>query len=281
MQYKLERIYMRQRPLVSVIVTTRNEASVLGTLLASITRQTYPRLELIVVDNHSTDSTKTIAKQFTKHVFTKGPERSAQRNFGARKARGTHLLFLDADMTLEPKVIAECVQVATDNSRVKAIIIPEISVGVGFWAQCKALERRCYLGDERIEAARFFEKKAFWATGGYDERLTGPEDWDLPQKMKRVCRIGRIRSCIAHHEGQVTILKLAKKKFYYGRKVAPYIAAHPVTTTAQQLVYLLRPAFYRHWRLLLSRPHLFIGMVILLTVEQLAGFLGFLSSHFK
>ena len=67
---------------VSVIVTTKNEAKNIGRCLQSIQNQTYKAIEIIVVDNFSKDETKRIAKKFTKKVFDKGPERSAQRNLG-------------------------------------------------------------------------------------------------------------------------------------------------------------------------------------------------------
>lgn len=43
-------------------------------------------MEIIVVDNNSSDSTVKIAKEFTDKVYNKGPERSAQGNFGVEKA---------------------------------------------------------------------------------------------------------------------------------------------------------------------------------------------------
>ena len=83
-------------PLVSVIITTKNSERTLDRCLSTIKNQTYPNIELIVVDNNSTDKTKEIAKKYTKNVFNKGPERSAQRNFGATKARGKFLLIHDS-----------------------------------------------------------------------------------------------------------------------------------------------------------------------------------------
>src|SRR3989344_3215998 len=83
--------------LVSIVITTRNSASTIGELLKSIKVQDYSRIEIIVVDNKSSDGTGEIAAQYTKKVFDKGPERSAQRNFGARKAKGQYLFFLDSD----------------------------------------------------------------------------------------------------------------------------------------------------------------------------------------
>ena len=99
-------------PLVSVVITTKNEEKNIENCLKSILKQTYPRdkIEIIVVDNNSTDRTKEIARRYTDKVYNKGPERSAQRNFGAKQAKGEYYLYLDADMILSPNVISECVE---------------------------------------------------------------------------------------------------------------------------------------------------------------------------
>ncbi len=266
---------MGNYPLISVIITTKNEESVIGQLLDSLRRQTEKRFEIIIVDNYSSDRTREIAKRYTKRIFLKGPERSSQRNFGASKAGGRYLLFLDADMVLGPDVLAQCLAAVKKNKRIKAVVIPEKSAGNSFWAKCKTLERACYVGDGTIEAARFFDTHAFVEAGGYDDRLTGPEDWDLPQKVKAKHAIGRIASFIMHNERNITLAGLAKKKYYYGLKVARYVSQHPLSITGQQLVYLLRPAFYRNWKLLVSHPVLTLGMIMMLAVEQCAGFAGF------
>ncbi|MBI5449584.1 glycosyltransferase [Candidatus Gottesmanbacteria bacterium] len=262
-------------PAVSIIITTKNEEDVIASLLKSVKRQTYPNIEIIVVDNHSTDKTCDIVKRFGIAVLTDGPERSAQRNAGAKCARGRYVFFLDADMVLSESVVFECVDMAVKNSDAKLIVVPERSAGVGFWAACKTLERRCYEGDATLEAARFFDKKAFWDAGGYDERLTGPEDWDLPQRMQQKYPLRRIFSYIMHNERRVRLRSLMKKKFYYGLKVSKYISQHPLSVTGTQLVYLFRPAFYRNWRLLARDPVHAIGMIIMLGFEQVAGFAGF------
>ena len=81
---------MKVKPdnLVSIIIPTLNEEASLEICLKSIKKQTYKNLETIVVDNFSKDRTPEIAKKYTKLVFKKGNERSAQRNFGAKKAKG-------------------------------------------------------------------------------------------------------------------------------------------------------------------------------------------------
>lgn len=272
---------MNKKPLVSVLVHTKNSERTVLEHLESIKNQSYKNIEIIVVDNNSQDNTVKIAKKFTKKIFNSGPERSAQRNFAAKKAHGDFFLVPDSDMILDKKVIEECVSKINKDQKIKAIIICERTRGVGFWAKCKALERECYVGDNAIEAARFFEKNVFWEMDGYDENITGPEDWDLPQRIKKKYKIGRIKSQIVHDEGEIILSSLMKKKYYYAQKVFIYLKKHPFETTSGQLIYLLRPAFYRNWKKLLRNPIITCGMIFMLFLEQLAGLFGFLKASFN
>jgi glycosyltransferase involved in cell wall biosynthesis len=263
---------MSAGPLVSAIVPTRNAADALRPCLESITRQSYPHVELLVVDNHSTDATLDIAHALTPLVLTCGPERSAQRNAGARAARGSYLVFVDSDMVLDPTVIERCVEKMTADATMKGIIIPERSVGEGFWARCKALERSCYVGDDSIEAARLFDRAAFDAVGGYDETLTGPEDWDLSQRIAQLGSLERINAYITHLEGRLTLQETMRSKFYYGRTLGRYVCKQPGRAAWQ--LQLVRLAFVRHWRWLLAHPVLTAGMVVMKTCEFAAGGAG-------
>jgi glycosyltransferase involved in cell wall biosynthesis len=265
--------------LVSVIVTTKNEEVRLGALLASLKAQSYAALEIIVVDNNSSDTTKAIASNFTDKVYNYGPERSTQRNYGVSQAGGQYVLILDADMELTSTVVEDCVRVIQQNPNLKALVVPEESFGEGFWAKCKWLERSCYVGDDTIEAARFFDKEVFVEFGGYDAALTGPEDWDLPRRIRQKYLVGRISSFIRHNEGNLKLTTLMRKKFYYAQKALVYIKKHNAATINQQTVYFFRPAFYRNWKHLLAHPVLFAGMLVMLSAELLAGGCGLVISR--
>src|SRR5450759_661746 len=156
-------------PLVSVIITTRNEEAVIEKLLQSVRTQTYPSVEIILVDNNSSDHTCDIAHSYVDKLLIKGPERSAQRNHGVQEASGDYVLILDADMELSPNVVKDAINCVTREPLIKAIIIPEQSFGKNFWARCKALERNCYIDDyTNVTGARFFERQTFLQVGGYD-----------------------------------------------------------------------------------------------------------------
>src|SRR5947209_7391463 len=97
--------------LVSVIVPTRNSDRTLRECLTSVRAQSYESVEVIVIDNRSSDQTLRIARENADLVDIWGPERSAQRNRGAALARGEFLLFVDSDMTLTTQVVGDCVDV--------------------------------------------------------------------------------------------------------------------------------------------------------------------------
>lgn len=102
----------RQTPPVSVIIPARNEEKTLPVLLESLQTQTLPPLEILVVDDASTDGTAQAARTFGAALLSP-PEKPADWvgkswacQFGADKARGEILLFLDADVSLAPDALA-------------------------------------------------------------------------------------------------------------------------------------------------------------------------------
>lgn len=159
----------------------------------------------------------------------------------------------------------------------KAIIIPEDSFGVGFWSQCKRLEKRCYQGDDKIEASRFFEKNSFWKIGGWDEKMISGEDWDLTRRFREKYLIARIKSKILHDEGKLTFIKIAKKKFYYATKSQVYLKKYPLKIT-DLIFFIIRPAYIKNWKSLIADPVHLIGLFVLKSIELLAGVAGFLYS---
>ncbi len=266
---------------VSIIITTKNSDKTLEALLKSIKEQSYNQnVEIIVIDNYSLDNTIEIANKYTKKVFQKGPERSVQRNYGVLKSTGDFILILDVDMVLTKKVVEECVKIINVEP-CGALVIPEKSFGKNFWSRVKAWEREINEGEDYFEAARFFPKKVFLEFDGYDENLTGPEDWDLPQRISKKYKIGRIKSYIFHNEGKTSIINLMKKKYYYGLSVNKYLIKQNLSPFTTKTIYLLRPAFYKNWYKLVFHPVLTAAMFFMLMMELFGGGLGYLVGKFK
>jgi len=269
---------------VSVIITTKNEEKNMENILTSLKNQTLKEIEIIVVDNNSTDKTKEISEKFGAIVFNQGPERSAQRNFGVSKSSGQFVVILDADMILEPRVLEECLENVNLNHELKTITIREEPMGESFWANCKKLELEFYSSNpnSKTHAARFFEKKVFEEFGGYDLSLTGPEDWDLPERINQKYPLKYFTNAkIFHNEGDYGLWRILRKKFYYAQKASTYISKHNMKLTDSKFVYFLRPEFYAYPQLWTKNILVSFGLVFMLTLETLAGGFGFLYGKIK
>ena len=251
-------------PLVSMNVPTLNSERTIERCLKSVREQTYPNIEIIIVDNYSKDKTKEIAKRYKTTFLVRGPERSVQRNYGAQFSSGEYLLFIDSDMELEPKLIEEGVRLL--ETKCDPLIIPEVTVGSTYWAKVRAFGRSLYVGSRMFEATRFVKRKVFVALGGYDENLTGPEDYDFQARLEKAgYKIGYIRSRILYHEDDLSFKGYLQKRAYYARSFKRYALKHP--ERAKKQLGLVRVTVYVG--AMLENPLLGLGSVVLKGLEYL------------
>jgi glycosyltransferase involved in cell wall biosynthesis len=265
-------------PLVSVIVTTRNNQATLDACLSSIALQSYQALELIVVDRDSVDDTKNIASRYTNHVYNHGPERSAQRNFAVAQATGEYVIIVDSDMELSKDVVTDCVAVMKNQPHSTGIIIPEESFGVGFWAQCKRLERSFYHGYDPVEAARFYPKGIYEQLGGFDETMISGEDWDLSTRARMLGPVMHITAMIHHNEGRLSLRTMLKKKYYYAGQARYYLRKNNVGAkiTASAGPLQRYKLFFSRPGKLFSKPLVGFGMLVMKTCEFGSGAVGYI-----
>ncbi len=97
---------------VSVIIPCYNHAHFLPEAIESVQQQHYPNVEIVVVDDGSSDNTREVAESFpgVKYVYQTNKGLSAARNTGIENSTGEFLLFLDADDWLTPNSIERNVQ---------------------------------------------------------------------------------------------------------------------------------------------------------------------------
>lgn len=257
--------YARNGPLVSVCLGVRNALAHAEPFVGAVRGQTYSRIELVVVDNFSTDGTAEFYRRHADVFLQRGPERSAQRNLAIAHARGEIVLILDADQYLTPSVAGECVELLAGGAH--GVFIPEETVAHGFWGACKKFERDFYIeGDMSAEAARCFWREEVLAIGGYDERQTGSEDWDLSDRMlARFGRFARTRARLVHDEGRIELLSLLRKKRYYAdRGISNYLRVAPAY---RRVPFPLRPSVRRQWWRFLRHPLLGGGAMTMKLLE--------------
>lgn len=241
------------QPLVSVVVTTRNEEKNIGNCLNSIRAQTWSAIESIVVDNYSNDTTLEISARLADKVATMGPERSAQRNHGMiNLASGDYVMYIDADMILSPSLVESCVE-HIQRTAAAALHLSETVLGTRYFSRVRCFERGFYDGTP-IDGARFFHRRTFIHVGGFDEALFvkgSGEDWDIDKKIKQVGKIAALPAIAAkpyhgnwvfahfvaergvpfkpehvgiyHNEAEFELVPYLRKKSYYTQGFDGYI----------------------------------------------------------
>ena len=213
------------RPLVSVIIPTKNSQATLEICLDSIRRQTYDKIEIIIVDSGSRDSTRDIAASFGATIVSHNSKMAAARNFGSKLARGDFLFHMDSDMKLSPRVVEKCILALQDGAC--AAVVPQIYEGEGFFGKCRALEFKCLVDDRLIKSSRFMTRVAFETVGGYDDSLDAGEDWDITQKIEFRYKIAYIGVPLVHGWGKYSLSKTMRKSYNYGKTVKLYMKKYP------------------------------------------------------
>ncbi len=178
---------MNTNPMVSVVMPCYNDGRFIQESIASVKAQTYPEIELIIVDDGSDDAEtiaaldvlakeKNIQVLHTTHV---GP--STARNAAIREARGKYILPLDADDTIDPTYIAKAVKIL-ENHKDTGVVYCEADL---FGAQSGKWDLPAYsfetmLFDNIVFVTALFSKADWEKVGGFNENMkAGMEDYDF------------------------------------------------------------------------------------------------------
>ncbi len=174
---KYASVYLSVNPLVSVIIPTYNHATALPACLTSVLAQTYQPLEIIVVDDGSTDHTQDVLRAYTDRIVVIKQENAGSnpaRNRGWHEAKGEYLLFCDADLVLRSEMITKMVQVLETHPDVSFAYSPFRFGWKRFvspsWNPERLRQANYIHTSSLIRAKDFF---------GFDERIKRLQDWDI------------------------------------------------------------------------------------------------------
>ncbi|MCB1125021.1 MAG: glycosyltransferase [Verrucomicrobiae bacterium] len=219
-------------PMVSVVVCCYNAAATLDECLRSLGRLAYPRHEVIVVDDGSTDATHQIAaKHEVRCLRTPNGGLSRARNLGIEAARGEIVAFIDSDAHADPDWLYYLV-CALEEHGAQAVGGPNLSpAGDGFMAQCvdqaPGNPTAVLVDDERAEhipgCNMAFRKEAFTIAGAFDaQHRAAGDDVDLCWRLLVAGqRIVYHASALVWHHRRPTMRGYLKQQEGYG-----YAEAH-------------------------------------------------------
>lgn len=197
-------------PLVSVIIPCYNHGRYLQEALDSVYRQSYKKVEIIVVDDGSSDNTKEVARnnENVTYIYQTNKGLSAARNTGIRNSSGEFLLFLDADDWLLPEALQTNVQLMVHNPGLAFVSGGHQKV---FMDTGRKEEenlpvpsdhyRHFLLGNYIGMHAVVLYRRRILEEFSFDESLRACEDYDL------YCKIAR-KFPVAHHTQTIAAYRI-------------------------------------------------------------------------
>ena len=235
---------------ISIIIPAFNEEKYLALCLKSLKELNWPKeyLEIIVVDNGSTDRTREIAKQFgvillrddTKNV-------SGLRNLGAKRAKGHLLVFLDSDCIV-PEDWLKNATVYMENPEVVVWGGPPVPPKTASWVQKAWFQ----MVDNPYETREvdwigsvdlFVEKKWFERVGGFNDAMLTCEDVDLCYKIKKHGKIiSDSNLSVIHLREADTIKEFFNKEVWRGKGNMSGLLSHGFSM--RELPSLLVPFYF-------------------------------------
>jgi glycosyltransferase involved in cell wall biosynthesis len=168
--------------LVSVVIPCFNYAQYMRETIDSALAQSYKDIEIIILDDGSTDNTKAVAAEYGDQVeyhYQENKGLPAARNAGFRKAHGTYVLFIDADDKLDPQYVAKTLEVALAHPEAAFVYTQqryfEASDEVTTFP---AYDRRLLKEKNYIPACSLIRADIL-RRFSYDSRYVSWEDWDF------------------------------------------------------------------------------------------------------
>lgn len=204
------RALMRDRPLISVILPTRDRAAILPTAIASIQAQSYDHWELLIVDDGSRDATPLAVVGFLKDprirlLQTSGMGVAAARNAAMAQAKGEFFAYLDSDNSWQPEFLEVSASYLLERSLELAYSALAANDGwrtryVGAEFDYGDLSHRNFI-DINVMLHR---RELYDRRGGCDETLKRMSDWDLVLRYAKDSRVGYAPFIGCVYDGRLT-----------------------------------------------------------------------------
>lgn len=194
------------QPLVSIVIPTYNRKAMLMEAIDSALSQRYKNIEIIVVDDGSTDGTEQVMLEkrgenaSIRYVRQENSGVSAARNHGARIAQGEYLSFLDSDDIYLPDCILDKIQMTLTSNDWEVIGggCDYLTIGIAKPMRSTPAKPATTYADLCIYTAFpgasnniFVKRDSFLRIGGFNENLKNSEDRDL---LRRLATMGGVIS---------------------------------------------------------------------------------------
>ncbi len=236
-------------PKVTVIIPSYNRASFIRETVESVLGQIYENIDLVVVDDGSTDGSLEILESYRdrikllRHEGGANKGQSASINLGMRSSEGEYIAILDSDDTWAPKKIAIQVEYLQQHPDVGLVYVNEIIIDENGVEQYKifpsnhletsdpgAVLLDCYF---RVPTNALVRRSVFEVAGEFDESMRSSQDHDMAIRLTEVTKIAFLNEPVSYYrkhkdslsftntrrrwETGFRILEMAAKRYPYKR----------------------------------------------------------------
>lgn len=219
------------KPLVSAIITTHNRADLLPRALDSVIVQSYENIEIIVVDDGSTDGTEEVVRRYQQDVtlnyirLKKSVGACKARNKGIETASGEFVAGLDDDDKWHKDRIKELVAAYNDNyAAVTSDTVMVYKDGQARWKKKKHIDLDTLLYTNQVGNQVLVRRDRMMSVGGFDPQLEAAQDYDLwirlSQKFGPIRNVQKLLQTIYmdHEENRITSRSSFKGYFQFYKK---------------------------------------------------------------
>ena len=233
---------MKHYPLVTIILPVFNQEETISLCILSLVHQTYPKTELIVVEDGSTDGTLKLLERMVKDqsfniIHTKHIGRSSTRNLGLQFSRGEIVVFAEGDAVYDQNYVLSCLEYF-DNTEVGGVFVWMQVYKPKTWLQkCFYLERQIWLQNYKPFSAWVYRKEVLEEVGGFDQNLNCAEDQDLAIRItEKGYRIAFERKNLWWHQEPRNLSAFAKRSFWSGIEKVDFYRKYPRKTQILNIV---------------------------------------------
>ncbi|MGD9612285.1 MAG: glycosyltransferase family 2 protein [Kiritimatiellia bacterium] len=229
--------------LASVVVPVYNGASCLPRCLASLHRQTHPRVEILVVDDGSTDGTPELVKTPVRLLSTGGRKGAgAARNVGARAATGDVLFFTDADVVAPPDWIEKALKARAEKGvscggggyagPVREIFIQQFAHEELVW---RRRHHRGYV-ETLVSNNLWCERELFLAKGGFPEayQAASSEDMEFSWAVSRDHKLWWDADNGVFHDFASTVQGYLRQQIRFAKDAVPMLLGNRALVGGRQ-----------------------------------------------
>lgn len=227
------------RPLVSVIVPNYNYGRTLGLCLTALQQQTYPNIEVIVVDDRSTDNSVEVARRHGVKVVVTDVNigAPAARNLGVEHANGEVLFFVDSDLALTPDTVDNAVRLLESDSVIGVVCgtyEPEPLIKDSLVERYRSLQLHYWISGSEGDISTIFSAlfamwtRVFHEVGPLNPALRHSENAEYGHRVtQRKYRIVLDNSIRGAHDHDDTMRVVLSKFFHRARLHIPLYLRRP------------------------------------------------------